>query len=201
MILYCATSNLHKLREFQHAADELAPGYFQISAMPGLRDIPVAPETGDTFEANAVEKALYYSRLTQEAVFADDSGLAVDALGGAPGVHSARYAGSSANDKANNRLLLQNMNGVTERAAQFVCVIALVKQNAVIQTFRGAVQGEILHEERGANGFGYDPLFFHAPFGCTFGEATAGQKLAVSHRGKAFVAMIDYLRRTIGAPK
>lgn len=127
MILYCATTNTHKLREFQHAADELAPGLFQIGAMPGLRDIPVAPETGDTFEANAIEKALYYSRLTPEAVFADDSGLTVDALDGAPGVYSARYAGPDANDKANNRLLLHNLNGISNRQAQFRCVIALAK--------------------------------------------------------------------------
>lgn len=195
MILYCATTNVHKLREFQHAADELAPGLFQIGAMPGLRDIPVAPETGDTFEANAIQKALYYSRLTPEAVFADDSGLTVDALGGAPGVYSARYAGPDGNDKANNRLLLHNLNGITNRHAQFRCVIALARQNQVIHTFTGIVPGEIIHEERGVNGFGYDPLFFHPPFGCTFGEATAEQKLSVSHRGQAFLAMLAYLKQ------
>jgi XTP/dITP diphosphohydrolase len=193
MILYCATTNAHKLREFQHAADQLAPGLFQISAMPGLGGIPPAPETGETFEANAIEKALYYSRLTGEPVFADDSGLTVDALGGAPGVYSARYAGPEADDKANNRLLLENLNGVTNRRAQFRCVIALARQNQVIGTFSGVVKGEIIHEERGQNGFGYDPLFFHAPFGCTFGEATAEQKLSVSHRGKAFAAMLEFL--------
>ncbi|MCS7026953.1 MAG: RdgB/HAM1 family non-canonical purine NTP pyrophosphatase [Bryobacteraceae bacterium] len=197
MILYCATSNRHKLREFEHAAQRLAPGSFQILPLPGLGELQPPPETGDTFEANAIEKALYYSQWTQELVFADDSGLAVEALGGAPGVLSARYAGPSAGDQANNQLLLRNLQGVTHRAAEFVCVIALAQAKRLIRTFRGAVRGEILHQERGVNGFGYDPLFYHPPFGCTFAEATPDQKLLVSHRGQAFAQLIEYLKQRI----
>lgn len=196
MILYCATSNTHKLREFQHAASELAPGLFTIESLPGISDIPVAPETGDTFEANAIQKALYYSAYTAEAVFADDSGLAVDALNGAPGVHSARYAGVGGDARANNALLLERMRGVDDRSAHFVCVIALAQGNRILGTFRGTVDGHIIDAERGGEGFGYDPLFFYPPFQSTFGEATPLQKLTVSHRGRAFLKLLEHLRES-----
>ena len=162
---------------------------------PGLADIPVCEETGATFEENAVLKAKYYGALAPGPLFADDSGLEVDALGGAPGVYSARFAGPDATDDANNQLLLERMRGVRNRSARFVCVIALVDGGHLEATFRGVVEGEILEEARGANGFGYDPLFFYPPFGCSLGEASAEQKLQVSHRGKALRALWQRLIR------
>jgi XTP/dITP diphosphohydrolase len=187
MTVYCATSNPGKLREFQLAAPD-----FDVRALPAS----VAPpeENGDTFEANAAEKALAYGQHTSEYLFADDSGLEVDALGGAPGVLSARYAGEHATDAQNNTLLLERLRGAQNRTARFVCVIALVRGGQLLKTFRGAVEGRILDEARGAGGFGYDPLFFHEPFGCTFGEATIDQKMQVSHRAQALEQMFTYLR-------
>lgn len=194
LTLYCATTNAGKLREFLHAAEELAPDFFRIAPLPGLKQIDAPEETGDTFEANAVEKAVYYSRFTTELMFAEDSGLEVDALQGAPGVHSARFSGVDATDEKNNRLLLEKLRGVALRSARYVCTIALVKQGEVLGTFRGTVEGEIIDEERGANGFGYDPMFYCPAFGCTFGEATTEQKLEVSHRGEATRKMLRFLR-------
>jgi len=131
---------------------------------------------------------------TDGYLFADDSGLEVDALGGAPGVHSARYAGPTATDEANNALLLERLRGIENRAARFVCVIALVRSGALIKTFRGTVEGRIIDAPRGSGGFGYDPLFYCELFGCTFGEAAIDQKMRVSHRAQALEAMFTYLR-------
>ena len=139
-------------------------------------------------------KAVAYGQHVDGYLFADDSGLEVDALSGAPGVHSARYAGESATDLENNALLLRNLVGVENRTARFVCVIALVKEGKPVKTFRGSVEGQILEVPRGTGGFGYDPLFFHEPFGCTFGEAPIGDKMLVSHRAQALNAMFAYLR-------
>ena len=191
MTVYCATSNPGKLREFQQAALD-----FDVRALPA--SVPPPDETGDTFEANAIQKAVAYGQHTGEYLFADDSGLEVDALGGEPGVRSARYAGEGAgpaeNDAANNALLLERLRGVENRTARFVCVIALVRGGQLVKTFRGAVEGRIIDQARGSGGFGYDPLFFHEPFGCTFGEATLDQKMQVSHRAQALAAMFTYLR-------
>jgi XTP/dITP diphosphohydrolase len=201
LTLYCATTNAGKLREFLHAAEELAPDFFSIQPLPGLKQIHPPEETGETFEANAIEKALYYSRFTPELMFAEDSGLEVDALGGAPGVRSARFSDPGATDERNNRLLLEKLRGVTQRTARYVCTIALVRQGEVLGTFRGTVEGEILNEERGANGFGYDPMFYCPAFQCTFGEATAEQKLAVSHRGEATRKMLRFLKERATADR
>lgn len=189
MTVYCATTNPGKLREFQAAA----AGGIQIESLPGLRDIAPPEETGDTFEANAAQKAIYYSRFTDEPLFVDDSGLSVDALDGAPGVLSARYAGPDATDEANNRLVLERMRGVPNRTARFVCVIALARRGELIRTFRAEVEGQLLEEPRGPNGFGYDPLFFYPPFGRTFGETRPEDKDRVSHRGKAFARLKRFL--------
>jgi XTP/dITP diphosphohydrolase len=126
-------------------------------------------------------------------LFADDSGLEVDALNGAPGVYSARFSGPQATDESNNRLLLEKLAGVENRAARFVCAIALVEGTRLVGVYRGVVEGRILHELRGTGGFGYDPLFYCPAFGCTFGEATAEQKFAASHRGQALRAMLAAL--------
>jgi XTP/dITP diphosphohydrolase len=194
MILYCATTNPGKLREFQHAASR--HGQITVAAMPGLGGMPPCEETGTTFRDNAIEKALYYSKNRDGYLFADDSGLAVDALNGAPGVHSARFAGPGATDEDNNRLLLARMDGVAGRRARFVCVIALARNGALVDTFEGSVEGEILEAPRGAGGFGYDPLFYYPPFACTLAECDADRKTAVSHRGKALWTMFNSLPAT-----
>jgi len=189
MTVFCATSNPGKLREFQLAAPD-----FEVRAL--AKSIPPPEENGATFEENAVAKAVYYGGFAEGYLFADDSGLEVDALGGAPGVNSARFAGPGATDASNNALLLTALTGVAERSARFVCVIALVKDAKLVGTFRGSVEGRILEEARGLGGFGYDPLFYHDAFGCTFGEAPIGDKMLVSHRAQALAAMFTYLRNT-----
>jgi XTP/dITP diphosphohydrolase len=193
MRLWCATGNPGKLREFRLAADRAD---VEVELIPGFRSLPPAAEDGDTFQENAVRKALHYSRHVSGLLFADDSGLEVDALGGKPGVLSARYSGAGATDESNNRLLLENLRGAERRTARFVCAIALADGERLIGTWRGAVEGRILDAPCGSGGFGYDPLFYHEPFGCTFGEATPEQKLHASHRGQAMRAMLEALRRS-----
>jgi XTP/dITP diphosphohydrolase len=188
--LFCATTNPGKLREFRKALD----GSFALETLPDLISIPPCDETGATLEENAIQKALYYSKHCEGHLFVDDSGLEVDALGGAPGVYSARFAGLNATDEANNHLLLERMQGIVGRTARFVCVVALASNGKLIDTFRGAVEGRLLDAPRGVNGFGYDPLFFYSPFGCTFGEAPLERKMEVSHRSQALRAMVDQLR-------
>jgi len=186
VIVHCATGNPGKLREFRLAAAESG---IQVETLPGLSAIAPCDETGATFEANAILKAEYYGRHAPGLLFADDSGLEVDALGGAPGVYSARFAGPDATDESNNRLLVERLRGVRDRSARFVCLIALADGGRLVRTFRGTVEGEILDEPRGPNGFGYDPLFYYPPFGCSFGEVAPDRKLTVSHRGAALRAL------------
>jgi XTP/dITP diphosphohydrolase len=188
--LLCATGNAGKLREFRMAA-ELAP--VEIELLPNFRDLPECVEDGATFDENAVKKALHYGRSAGSPLFADDSGLEVDALGGAPGIYSARFSGPHATDEANNRLLLEKLRGVANRTARFVCSIALINGGEVRGIYRGSVSGVILDAPRGTGGFGYDPLFYYEPFGCTLGEASDEQKFSVSHRGQALLAMIEDL--------
>lgn len=186
-MLWCATTNAGKLREFRLAGAD-------VQALPAMPEIPPSPEDGTTFEENAAQKAIYYSGFADGLLFADDSGLEVDALGGEPGVYSARYAGEHAGDEANNRLLLERMEGQVDRRARFVCVIALAEAGKLVRTFRGTVEGEILREARGSGGFGYDPLFFYPPFEQTLAEIPAENKFAVSHRGHALREMLVWLR-------
>ncbi len=190
MILYCATSNPGKLREFTLAAERLAAGRFTVRPLTGIE--PCA-EDGVTFEENACRKAIHYSRHAPGLLFAEDSGLEVEALGGAPGVYSARFAGPQACDQDNNRLLVARLRGVADRRARYVCVVALAERGEVLATFRGEVEGRIVDEPLGAHGFGYDPHFFYEPFGCTLAEAAPEEKLRVSHRGRAVGAMLRYL--------
>ena len=190
MRLYCTTTNAGKLREFRKAFDDA----FEVESLPGLAAIPVCEETGATFEENAIQKAVYYSKHCDGYLFVDDSGLEVDALNGAPGVYSARFAGPNATDDANNRLLLDRMRGVPERTARFVSVVALARHGQIVRTFRGEVEGQLTDTPRGENGFGYDPLFYYPPFGCTFGEAPLERKMNVSHRAKALDAMRGFLK-------
>ncbi len=190
MILYCATGNPGKLHEFRMAAPYIQP----------FTGIDACEETGSTFEENAIEKALHYSRHAPGLIFADDSGLEVDALNGAPGIYTARYAGLKATSQQNNDLLLRNLAGETNRKARYVCVVALANQGHLIRTFRAEVEGEILYEPQGSEGFGYDPLFLFPPFGKSFGQVPDTQKFPVSHRGKALTAMLAYLHPPESTP-
>jgi XTP/dITP diphosphohydrolase len=193
MILHACSSNAGKLAEFSLAAEQAAGGKFQIWPLPGLTQIAPPEESGKTFAENAVLKALYYSRFSEELVFADDSGLEVDALGGAPGIFSARFAGPDASDEENNRLLLEKVLGGQPRGARFVTAIALAKAGGVITVAHGSVAGTILTEARGAGGFGYDPLFFYPPLQRSFAELSDPEKFAVSARGNATRNLLGWL--------
>ncbi len=198
-IIYACSTNQGKLREFELTAQEFSSCDYKTEPFPGLKQIVPPAEDGETFEQNAALKARYYSGFSRELVFADDSGLEVEALGGAPGVESARFAGMEATDRANNELLLERLAERNDRNARFVCVIAVAQSGQLIRTFRGEVEGEILYQARGENGFGYDPLFLYKPFGRTFGEMNGVDKFRVSHRGQALGKMFVYLTAESGA--
>jgi XTP/dITP diphosphohydrolase len=173
----------------------------EIELLPGFKELEPCVEDGATFEENAAKKALHYGRHSSGLLFADDSGLEVDALDGAPGVYSARFSLMHPPvegpplpvDEANNRLLLEKLRGVENRSARFVCAIALAEDGALRGVWRGVVEGSIIDQARGAGGFGYDPLFYCPQVKSTFGEATGEQKFAVSHRGQALRKMIAAL--------
>jgi XTP/dITP diphosphohydrolase len=222
--LYLASSNPGKLREFSEAASACG---IHVKPLPGIKSLPACIEDGRTFEANARKKALHYSAYGSGPVFADDSGISVDALLGAPGVLSARFAGPEATDDENNHKLLEELRRVDEelrlaqafieglesyraslerhghppaaeyqpirRAAHYVCVIALAQCGRILCLTEGRAEGVILDEPRGTGGFGYDPYFFYAPLGKTFAELKPEEKFAVSHRGKAFRKLLDFL--------
>lgn len=188
-----ATSNPGKLRDFAGAA---APYGIEIAGIPNFTSIPTVVEDGLTFEANARKKAEEYSRHAPgEVVVADDSGLEVDALNGAPGVHSARYAADqphladeNTDDEANNARVLRELKKVPpeKKTARFVCVLAAARDGQMLATFRGTAEGLILPAPHGSNGFGYDPLFYFPQIEKTFAELSAEEKARYSHRGAAF---------------
>lgn len=184
MVLYCATSNPGKLHEFRMAAPFIEP----------FTGMEPCDETGSTFEENAIEKALYYSRHAPGLLFSDDSGLEVEALRNAPGIYTSRYAGLNATTQQNNDLLLRNLADEPNRKARYVCVVALADRGQLLRTFRAEVEGEILRAPQGSEGFGYDPLFFYPPFGKSFGQVSDAEKFLVSHRGKALTAMVEYVK-------
>lgn len=194
MRIYLASSNQGKLREFREAA--LARGV-TVEALPRIGDLPPCVEDGDSFESNARRKALHYAAWTEGLVFADDSGICVDALGGRPGIHSARFAGAGASDEKNNWKLLEELRGVpaARRTAHYLCAIALAKDIRVLAVTEGRADGIILESPRGSGGFGYDPLFFFPPLNRTFAELTPEEKFPVSHRGEAFRKLLDFLWR------
>jgi XTP/dITP diphosphohydrolase len=200
-----ATSNAGKLRDFAGAAGQHG---VEIAGIPGFSSLLAVVEDGLTFEANARKKAEEYSRSVPGAVVvADDSGLEIDALNGAPGVHSARYAApdlqnkephqadANTDDNANNARVLRELQGVPpdQRTARFVCVLAAARNGKTLATFRGTAEGIILDAPRGANGFGYDPLFYFPRIKKTFAELTAGEKSKCSHRGAAFRHLLEWI--------
>lgn len=194
--IYVATRNPHKLREIAACISDL-----EIDLRPLPDDAPEVIEDGDTFQANAGKKAESALAHTGQWSLADDSGIEVDALDGAPGVRSARFAGveGAGADDANNQLLLARLDGVptARRGARYHCVLALARPDAATATFSGTVEGRILSAPRGDGGFGYDPLFLYPPFGCTFAEVTLGRKNSVSHRSQALTELRWALARLI----
>jgi len=184
--LVIATRNKGKVSEFR----KLLEGFdVDIKSLQDFGPLPEIEEDGETFEDNAVKKARFAARVLGLPALADDSGLVVKALGGLPGVHSARYAGDDANDEANNRKLLQAMRGVEDREASFVCVIAIAVPRGPALIYEGICNGIITEEMRGTGGFGYDPVFYYPPLGKTFAEMSQEEKNRVSHRGKAMAEL------------
>jgi XTP/dITP diphosphohydrolase len=202
MTLFVATSNPGKLRDFAAATAEVAGADIRLEPLAHLSNIPAPPEDEPTFHANARSKAIYYSlRAPGMVVLADDSGLEVDALGGLPGVRSARYAEdagfatttSLTTDERNNAFLLDALKDVPEadRSGRYRCVLAAAKNGRIIATADGTVEGQILAKPRGDSGFGYDPIFFLPGMGKTMAELDASTKLAFSHRGRALKKLLE----------
>jgi XTP/dITP diphosphohydrolase len=194
--LFLASSNPGKLAEYRALAQTAAPSsQVDVELIPGFDSLPSFEENASTFAENAVGKALYYSRLNEELVFADDSGLVVPGLGGRPGVHSARYAGPNATSAERIAKLLGELRGKTgsQRAAHFVCAIALAEKGRAIAIVTDRVNGELLESRRGSGGFGYDPVFYYPAMKKTFAELTADEKNQLSHRGKAFRKLLAAL--------
>lgn len=187
--LIFATQNPHKAREIA----SLLKGSFEIQTLTDLKFTEDIPETATTFKGNAELKAQFVFERWQTNTFADDSGLEVEALHGAPGVYSARYAGYPVNDQANVQKLLEAMQGKTNRKARFVAVLCLIYQGK-LHFFEGSVSGILTLSIRGNNGFGYDPVFIPDGFQETFAQMTAEQKNSLSHRSRAMAKMVAFLK-------
>lgn len=185
-MLVVATRNKNKLREFREI---LAGTKLEVRSLDDFGPIPEAIEDGATFDDNAYKKALHTAKILGLPAIADDSGLVVDALGGAPGVYSARYAGVDATDDKNCAKLLEELAGKTDRRAHFQCVLSIAVPTGPALTYEGRCDGVIIDEKRGNNGFGYDPLFYFPELGKTFAELSSEEKHRVSHRGKALAEM------------
>ncbi len=194
--LFLASSNPGKLKEYRALAEKAAlSAPLELELLPEFESLPVFAENAPTFAENAAGKALHYSRFQEGMVFADDSGLVVPSLGGAPGVHSARYTGVDAANSQRIEKLLREMRtkGGTERAAYFVCAIALARQGQALAVVTDRVDGEILEVPRGAGGFCYDPVFYFPALKKTFAELSEEGKNYYSHRGKAFRKLLAVL--------
>lgn len=189
-MLLIATTNTGKLREIRGI---LAGVPVPLVSLADLPPIPEPEETGATFAENARLKALYYHEKTGMPAVADDSGIEIDALGGAPGVQSARWHGDHYPTKFAAIYRELERQGLTTSPARFVAHIALADEGRIVFEATGTVEGEIAPEPRGTHGFGYDPIFFHPPYGCTLAEVAGARKAAVSHRGKAFRQLAHYL--------
>ncbi len=184
--LVLATRNQGKVREFQEI---LKNTNIELKSLNDFGPIPEAVEDGETFDDNAYKKALFTAKVLGLPAIADDSGLVVEALGGAPGVYSARYAGAKASDQDNIDKLLAEMAGKNNRAAAFQCVISVAVPSGPALTYEGRCEGEILTAQRGQGGFGYDPVFYYPPLKQTFAEIPLAEKNKISHRGKALAEL------------
>ncbi|MCP4248117.1 MAG: XTP/dITP diphosphatase [bacterium] len=190
--ILAATKSAGKLREIEAVLGELGVEFITLA---DVGEVAEAIEDGDTFAENAAAKARHYSRLTGRWTLADDSGLEVDALDGAPGVHSARYAGAHGNDAANNAKLIANLTDVPpeRRTARFRCALALADGDRILATATGTIEGRIMDTPRGHNGFGYDPHFLVPEYNQTTAEMPPHQKNRLSHRGQALRAIVPAL--------
>ena len=188
--LVFATNNLHKLEEVR----DILGGSFRIASLKEIGCTDDIPETADTLEGNALQKARYVKEKFGYDCFADDTGLEVEALGGAPGVFSARYAGPGHDSEANMQKLLKELEGKTNRQAQFRTVVALILEGREY-TFEGIVRGTILTERRGTAGFGYDPVFVPEGYAETFAEMGSEEKNRISHRARAVQKLADFLHK------
>ncbi len=181
-MIVIATTNKNKLSEFREI---LKDTNIEIRSLEDFGPIPQAVEDGSTFDENAYKKASHTARILGVPAIADDSGLVVNALDGAPGVYSARYSGERATDDENVAKLLKNLQGVTDRSARFECVLSIAVPSGPALTYEGSCEGIIIDEKRGSNGFGYDPVFYFEELQKTFAELSPEEKNRVSHRGKA----------------
>lgn len=197
LVVTIATRNRHKTQEIQ----EILGSEFVVRDLSSLDGIPEIAENGKTFEENAILKAVAVSQRVDGMVVADDSGLEVDALGGAPGVYSARYAGEASDDQRNIEKLLQELGRVDpqqlQRDARFRCVLAIARDGNILKTFSGEVEGAIIDSPRGSGGFGYDPIFVPNGFAQTFGELPPAIKNELSHRGRALSRATSFLRTAL----
>ncbi len=187
-ILVLATRNQGKISEYKELLSSFS---VEIKSLQDFGPIPPVVEDGETFEENAYKKAHTAAKILGFPVLADDSGLEVQALGGLPGVRSARYAGEEATDKDNNLKLLEAMKGVVDRRASFKCVISIAVPRGPALTYEEACEGKITHEMEGNHGFGYDPIFYYPPLKKTFAQMSVEEKNRVSHRGKAAAQLRD----------
>jgi XTP/dITP diphosphohydrolase len=194
MKFFLASSNAGKLREYRELAGDSA---VELDALSNFSEIPAFDESAPTFAENAAGKALHYSRFSFDIVLADDSGLVVPALNGAPGVHSARYAGPNASDEDRIQKLLREMGGKTgeERRARFVCITALAKRGHLLAIASDFARGVLTDRPRGNDGFGYDPIFLFEELDRTYAELTRTQKNLYSHRGKAFRKLLSLVNQ------
>ena len=186
LTIVLATRNKGKLKEFQELLKDFA---VDLKCLDDFGPIPEVIEDGETFDDNAYKKASFTAKALGIPAIADDSGLAVEALDGAPGVHSARYAGKNATDEDNIKKLLNELEGQANRKAAFHCVISIAVPTGPALTYEGSCEGEILSTARGQGGFGYDPVFYFPGFAKTFAEASMEEKNKISHRGKALAEM------------
>jgi XTP/dITP diphosphohydrolase len=185
-IIVLATSNKHKVREIQQVVKDFP---VEVKSLSDFGPLPGVVEDGATFDDNAYKKALHYAKVLGLPAIADDSGLVVDALGGKPGVYSARYAGENATDEENCKKLLQELGTTSNRKASFVCVLSIAVPSGPALTYEASCDGTILEQPRGDGGFGYDPLFYFEELGKTFAELTIEEKNTVSHRGKVLAEL------------
>lgn len=192
--LVIATGNAGKLKEMKEMLGDL----FDVIGLKEAGATATAEENGSTFAENAFIKAEDIFKQTGENVLADDSGLCVEALDGAPGIYSARYAGENATQAQKNALLLKNLHGAENRKAKFVCSVALILKNGRVIQAEGETEGEILQSENGNGGFGYDPLFFSYDLKKSFGNCTDDEKNSVSHRSRALQNLLEKLRALYG---
>ena len=192
VVVLLASSHRGKLREYRRLAVGAA---IDLDLMPDFQKLPRFDESAPTFAENSAGKALHYSQFTSELVLADDSGLVIPALGGAPGVQSARYAGPDATDADRTQKLLKEMEGMQggQRGARFVCVISVAREGRSLAVTSDFTEGVLTPEPQGKQGFGYDPIFFSPELGRTFAEISEEEKNRLSHRGKAFRKMLEIL--------